>query len=103
MSTFAPSKISIWDKAVHPEVMQTMKSIIPSGFLAVSFSTKSLVPEKTPSVLDPQMKTEEHEADRLALDAGSDTEVVAPEPWTSMSVIGSVRLLPNIRGYTDAP
>jgi hypothetical protein len=80
-----------------------MKSIIPSGFLAASFSTKSLVPEKTPSVQDPQMKTEEHGADRLALDAGSDTEVVAPEPWTSMSLIGSGRLLPNIRGYTDAP
>ncbi len=27
----------------------------------------------------------------------------APEPCTSMSVIGSGRLLPNIRGYTDAP
>ena len=76
-----------------------MESIIPSGFLAVNFSTKSLVPEKTPSVQDPQMKTEEHGADRLALDAGSDSEVVAPEPWTSMSVIGSGRLLPNIRGW----
>jgi hypothetical protein len=41
--------------------------------------------------------------DRLAIDAGSDTEAVAPEPWTSMSVIASGRLLPNIRGYTDAP
>ena len=65
----------------------------------VSFSIKSLVPEKTPSVQDPQMKNEEHGADRLALDAGSDIEVVAPEPWTSMSVIGSGRLLPYRRIY----
>jgi hypothetical protein len=36
-----------------------MESIIPSGFLAVNFSTKSLVPEKTPSVQDPQMKMAE--------------------------------------------
>jgi hypothetical protein len=82
-----------------------MESIIPSGVLAVNFSTKSLVPEKTPSVQDPQMKISEMVnflknmgADRLAIDAGSDNEAEAPEPWTSVSVIGSGRLLPNIRG-----